>query len=652
MPGNAAILIVIALYFSSEAAIGRLGDGGATRRRAFFDWPVRYTLLAYGNTGGVCHGHWARQGLSFWGRERKDDNMLRRLLTALGIALLLGGLAPAAQAGGLANLAPVAPVVACASLANLDLSGATGGATTLVASEQAGAKAYCKVTGTIAPAIKFEVRLPLAGWTQRYLQTGCGGLCGMLRIDTGKSEGCAPVTDGSIVLASTDMGHQGMSGAWGESAQQREDFAHRGVHVTALAAKALIKAFYGQAPRYAYFAGCSDGGREALIEAQRYPQDFDGITAGAPALNFTVQNSFHHGWLAKVNTGADGKAILLADDTKALHALALATCDKLDGLADGQITDPRLCRVNPALILCKGAYEAGKCLTPAKAEAARLIYQGARSSDSKALEVGPLQPGSEEEWVGVFVPRDANGMIGSAKFTDDTVNHLLFTPNPTTPFTPQTFPFTEAMYRAQEPARALYSADNADISAFKARGGRLILWHGWADPHISPLNTIDYFERVGVKLGAAQRDAFVRMFLFPGMGHCSGGDGPSEFPLLASIMAWVEGGDAPQVMQAHRATATAEGQPPVNGRPLMDGRPPMDGRSPMAMGPNGPDGPGGPPPGMFAPKPPLPARSRPVYAYPQVAKYVGKGSIDDAVSFVPAQGAAIDGLAKWVGAQK
>jgi len=433
------------------------------------------------------------------------------------------------------------------------------------------------------------------------------------------------------VLASTDMGHQGMGGAWGQSAQQREDFAYRGVHVTALAAKGLIRAFYGQAPRYAYFSGCSDGGREALIEAQRYPQDFDGIAAGAPALNFTVQNSFHHGWLAKVNTGADGKAVLLADDTKALHALALASCDALDGLADGQITDPRACRVNPAQILCQGAYQAGQCLTPAKAEAARLIYQGARTADGKALEVGPLMPGSEEEWVGVFVPREANGGIGSAHFADDTINHLLFTPNPATPFTPQTFPFTEAMFRAEEPARALYSADNPDLSGFNARGGRLILWHGWADPHISPLNTIDYYERVGAKLGKAQRDAFIRMFLLPGMGHCSGGDGPSEFALLADLMVWVEGGEAPQVMLAHRAGQTAEGLPVgISGGPKP--------------------APEGPPPGMFPPRKVLPPRSRPVYAYPQVAAYKGQGAVDEAASFAAKTPPPVNGIAQWIGA--
>ena len=578
--------------------------------------------------------------------------MLRRMLMALASLLLLGGLAPVAQAGGLTNLPPVAPVTTCASLARLDLSGATGAATTLSASEVSGGHAYCQVTGTIAPAINFEVRLPLTGWTQRFLQTGCGGLCGMLRIDAGKGEGCAPVTDGSIVLASTDMGHQGMDGAWGADTQKREDFAHRGVHVTTLAAKALIRAFYGQPQRFAYFSGCSDGGREALMEAQRYPQDFDGIAAGAPALNFTVQNSFHHGWLAKVNTGADGKALLTWPDAEALHGAVLKACDGLDGLVDGQITDPRACHFNPATIQCPGAYQPGQCLTSAQVAAARLIYQGARTADGNALEVGPLQPGSELEWRAVFVPLDRNGPIGSEFMAMGTVNHLLFTPNPATPYSSATFPFTEAMYQREEPARALYSADNADLSGFAGHGGKLILWHGWSDPHISPLNTIDYYERVGAKMGAAQRDGFIRMFLFPGMGHCSGGDGPSEFPLLAGLMAWVEGGEAPQVMVAQRAAQTHEGLPA--GAPPKGMLPPRAAPLPPLGAGRGPDGDhdgdhGGPPPGLMPPQADLAPRSRPVFAYPQVARFDGKGSIDDASSFTAAAGVPIDGRAPWIG---
>lgn len=551
--------------------------------------------------------------------------MFKRLIFLISAICSLSLAPHGAQAA--AAPPPVAPVTSCASLATTDLGAATGAETRIKASEIGG---MCTVTGTIAPAIRFEVRLPLRGWTQRYLQTGCGGLCGTLRIDPAKAEGCAPVTDGSIVLASTDMGHQGMNPAWGENPQERKDFAERGVHVTALAAKALIRAFYGQSQRYAYFSGCSDGGREALIEAQRFPNDFDGIAAGAPALNFTVQNSFHHGWLAKVNTGADGRAILVADDLKPLHAAALKACDSLDGLADGQITDPRQCRVDPGVTLCKGAYAPGQCLTAAKVAAAAAIYRGAHDSQGRALEVGPLQPGSELEWAGVFVPTKADGPVMSGLFASDTINHLLFTPNPTVPYTPQTFPFTAAMLTGEEPARALYSADNPDLGGFAVHGGKLILWHGWADPHISPINTIDYFERVGRRMGTGPRDGFVRLFLFPGMSHCSGGDGPSEFPLLAAMMDWVESGTPPAVLVAHRAQPTGEGLP--------------GGKSPTSADQ-------APPPGLAPPRPVLTPRSRPVFAYPAVAVWKGSGSIDDAANFTAGMGAATSAPADWLGAR-
>lgn len=556
------------------------------------------------------------------------------------VIMLLGltGAIVAQPAHAQAQLAPIAPVVSCAKLGTFDLSGAVGSPTTHVASEVAGAHPYCEVTGVIAPAIHFEVRLPLAGWTQRFLETGCGGLCGMLRVEAEKAEGCAPVTDGSIVLASTDMGHQSMDPAWGADAQKRIDFAHRGVHVTVLAAKALISAFYGQAPRFSYFSGCSDGGREALIEAQRYSKDFDGIAAGAPALNFTIQNSFHHAWLARANTGQDGKRLLTAIDMKPLHAAVLKACDGLDGLVDGQITDPRVCHYNPTALLCKQVYRAGSCLTAEQIAAVRKIYAGATGPKGERLEVGPIMPGSELEWIGVFVPVDRNAPVMSAMFALGTINNLLFTPNPQPPFTIANFPFDAAMFAREDDARKLYSADDPNLSPFAANGGKLILWHGWSDPHISPLNTIDYYGRVGRVMGEGARDKAVRMFLFPGMGHCSGGEGPSEFPLLAALMGWVETGQAPHVLLAHRAAATLEGL-----------------RGPAAA-PRGADAKGtlpgvdGPPPMiMMPPRPVLAPRSRPVFAYPAVARYSGKGSSDDAASFVAADSPPRSDIAVWVG---
>jgi len=552
----------------------------------------------------------------------------------------------------------MAPKMSCDALAKADISKAVGApVSNLAASEVAGDKPYCKVTGTIAPKVNFEVRLPIKGWTQRYLQTGCGGLCGNLRINAEKTEGCAPVTNGQIVLASTDMGHSGGKmgdESWATDKQARADFAHRGVHVTALAAKALIKAYYGTAPRYSYFSGCSDGGREALIEAQRYPGDFDGIAAGAPALNFTVQNTFYHGWNALSNMGADGRAILNAPDLLPLHNAVLRACDDIDGLKDGQIDDPRQCKFDPVSIQCAGAFEPGKCLTAEQVAVVRKLYDGARDSAGKKLVVGGPQPGSELSWAGVFVPRQLGGPIFSEMIALGTMRWLLFD-KPSPELQLKDWRFDAATLASLESARGLYSADSANLGAFAARGGKLILWHGWSDPHISPLNTLDYYARVGATMTPAKRATFSRLFMLPAMYHCSGGEGPSDFPLLNALMSWVEGGKAPDMLIASRKAQTMEGLPGPGPRAAGEPRPPMGaGGPPPGMPPMGPGGPppgmAGPPPGMLTqPTTPPTPRTRPVYAYPVVARYAGSGSIDEAANFKPFTPPTRDDRVIWLG---
>jgi hypothetical protein len=534
------------------------------------------------------------------------------------IAMLVALLWSSAAFAGLADLAPVKPIVACEALTKIALAPATGAPTTIASAKLVeGAKPYCEVRGTISPAITFEVRLPPV-WTQRYLQTGCGGLCGSLRVNAEKADGCAPVTNGETALASTDMGHQQSGGpgnaSWADEPQTRADFAHRGVHVTALAAKALIGAYYGQAPRFSYFSGCSDGGREALIAAQRYPGDFDGIAAGAPALNFTVQNSFFHAWQALSNTGPDGQAVLNTGDLPVLHRAVLASCDRLDGLEDGQITDPRQCRFNPAVVQCKGPAQPGQCLTPAQVAVARKFYDGPRTVDGRRITAGGPVFGSELSWAGVYVPRAPGGGIFSKTIALETLRYLLWEPGTRAKMELADLKFDAATFASLNAARKLYSADNPDLSPFAARGGKLLMWHGWSDPHISPANTIDYWNKVGAKMTPAKRDAFARLFLIPTMYHCSGGEGPSDFPLLNTLMAWVEGGTAPDMLIARRASMTMEGPPG-----------PPGGRPPVATG--------GPPLGAVASGPPPLPRTRPIYAYPAVAKYKGSGSIDEVSSF-------------------
>jgi hypothetical protein len=560
-----------------------------------------------------------------------------------GIMLLMPcatlGQSPARQ---FAALSAVAPVIACAKLASADISSAVG-ATTHISSAQEmpqGMPApYCRVTGYVEPMVKFEVRLPLTTWTQRFVQTGCGGLCGMLNIRLGNDDGCYPAQHGEFALASTDMGHSGgMDGEFGEKDYQlRIDFAYRGVHVTTLAAKALISDFYGQVPKYSYFAGCSDGGREALMEVQRYPDDFNGVTAGAPAMNFTTQNTFYHGWNALKNMGADGKPVLTSADLPVLHQAALQACDAADGLKDGLINDPTSCHVDPAAVECKDGQAKG-CLTHAQVETARAIYEGAHDEMGNKLVInGPL-PGSELAWAGVYIPNAGSSRTMSPMISTGTLKYLAYDKNPPSTYRLNNLQFTRESFAATTTLHNIYDATDPDLSRFQKSGGKLILWHGLADPHISPLNTISYYTAMNQVMGEKTVQAFARLYLFPGGYHCGGGEGPFDVDMMSAIMAWVEKGVAPYALLASHSVEAPRG--PIAGVP--DGMPaggPPRGGPPIDSGATGMQR------SARNTAPPTVDRTRPVYPYPLTAKYDGKGNMDKASSFGP-------GPAKPVSASK
>ena len=272
-------------------------------------------------------------------------------------------------------------MVECASLASADISRFVGAPTHITAASVVDGKPapYCKVLGYVEPAIKFEVHLPVSNWTQRLVQVGCGGLCGGIRMRVDHDEGCTVVQNGQLAVSTTDMGHSdGNNGAgFGEDYQLRIDYAYRGMHLTTVASKALIAKYYGQTPKFSYFMGCSDDGREALMEAQRFADDFNGITAGDPAMNDVVQNTFFHGWNVVINTDARGKPILVAGRLPLLHKAIVEQCDALDGLKDGLISDPLDCHPNPAAVECKPGQDSSSCLTPAEVHVAEEIYRGA-----------------------------------------------------------------------------------------------------------------------------------------------------------------------------------------------------------------------------------------------------------------------------------
>lgn len=275
--------------------------------------------------------------------------MTRLLKTILPIILCaLFGLSFASPTQAVASLPIVLPALTCDALSATDFSAAVGAKVTINHTEmQTSAQgSWCKVSATIAPEIGVQIALPTQRWSQRFLQVGCGGLCGSINLSLSNASGCLPAMNGEFVVAATDMGHHGsmMDASWAEDPQKRIDFAWRANHLTAVLAKAVMQTLYRQPPKYAYFMGCSDGGREALMEAQRFPQDFDGISAGAPAAFFQFQNSFFHGWNVAANQRPDGTAILLKNRLPLIHQAVLAHCPTLSGVQDGILQNPYACQ--------------------------------------------------------------------------------------------------------------------------------------------------------------------------------------------------------------------------------------------------------------------------------------------------------------------
>ena len=492
----------------------------------------------------------------------------------------------------------VTPRLACAELAGVDVSGEVGAGTGISSATVANAPAgyqVCDVRGVIAPQIQFQVQLPTQTYRQRYLQTGCGGLCGSLAINIQAAAGCVAATDGTFATASDNQGHVNggsADGNFGADPQLRIDFAYRADHVTALAAKALINHFYGQRPRYSYFDGCSQGGHEGLTEAQRYPDDFDGILAGAPASITTELNAFNQPWLARVDFDAAGRVILPASKLPALHAAVMSTCDQLDGVVDGQLDDPRACRFDPASIACTGA-DAPTCLTAAQIAVVKKIYSGAVDDRGQHLYPGGQAYGSELAWAGWLIPQNPSGAQTSTtawRIGNGWVKYLAFENNPPTSYTLNDIRFDRATFERVRRLAGLYDAIDPDLSDFKRSGGKLIMWHGWADQAIPATGTVAYYQAVQDRMGGlSATQSFARLFMFPGMYHCGGGTGPSSFDLLTGLMNWVEAGDAPTRVVASQVVGGAV------------------------------------------------VRTRPVYPYPMVARYDGSGSTDDAANFVPAQ---------------
>ncbi|MDG4804167.1 tannase/feruloyl esterase family alpha/beta hydrolase [Micromonospora sp. WMMD980] len=432
--------------------------------------------------------------------------------------------------------------------------GGCAGLTRLPGVESAVADAdYCDVRGTLPPHERYEIKLPLRNWTGQYVQQGCSGLCGAVPDLTLPLFGfrCAPAVDKRIVLAASDSGHTGADlgdGNWGaHDLAARIDFGLTSEHKLRVFADVVTGAFYGHGPAYRYFDGCSTGGRQGLNLAERFPTDFDGVLAGAPAHNLAPL-ALANAWLARKNKGD----ILPAAKLPVLHAAVQRACGEL-------IEDPRTCGFQPASIRCPGA-DRPDCLTGEQVAVAVAAYRGPSDARRRNLYNGGFAYGSELSWNGSFVgPDPFAARIALAYF-----RNLAYPKNPPADFTLDDVTFTEATFdRLQVLGDAVYNATSPDLSTFRAHGGKLIVYHGWADAQISPFSTLDWYaavERHAGGFAASQR--FSRLYMIPGGYHCLFGpevDRPSEVGVpefLTPLMSWVERGEAPDAIDVPTITST------------------------------------------------------------------------------------------------
>jgi feruloyl esterase len=416
---------------------------------------------------------------------------------------------------------------------------------------------YCQVDGHVATPgneVNFRLGLP-ERWNGKYYFVGVGGLGGSIgSLDKGLERGYA--------AASTDTGHVSSDETWGANRAKEIDYGHRGTHVTAVAGKALAKSFYGQAVQHAYFDGCSNGGRQALMEVQRYPGDFDGIIAGDPATGTPMQVGrvlVYQKMLAKPEN------FLTAEKIELLSKSTVAACDKLDGLEDGLVTDPRLCSFKPETLKCSGA-DAPNCLTAGQLAVVQQIYGGAKlNGDVYAYGFPMGHEGSQSGWrAWVSGPEDpAPQADGSLAYTGrrlpsgyglaDSNMRFLALEHDDPAFNWRVFKFPDDLARMKTMSEILSPLD-PDLRPYKSQGGKLLLYHGWSDPAISAYGTVGYYDKVSKVVGGQKEmDSFAKLYLVPGMHHCSGGPGPNQFDMLTALENWVEKGQSPgAVVATHR----------------------------------------------------------------------------------------------------
>lgn len=450
------------------------------------------------------------------------------------------------------------PEAACSRLADIRLKDVQALSATTSAAEE-DLPAFCEVTGTIRPTTSFVVRFPLQDWNGKFYQTGCGGFCGQLITD---SEGANAISTGlrrNYAVATMDGGHWGSSnqdGRWAWNDPVAEDgWGWRATQETTRVAKAMVKEFYGQDPRYSYFEGCSTGGRMAHMVTLRQPDDFDGVLSGAPATDYPGLVATLFSWLSQANTDENGGVIVSEADAALAGEAVLASCDAADGIEDGVISDPMSCQPNFASVTCEEGQNE-QCLSPEKIAAIERFMTPPQDSAGNVLYPSRIEPGSENFWpvrlVGEapVVQRYANGFLPYMAFDQDpgpgfTTSDYDFDRDP---------PLSAGM-------KEVYNSDDPDLSAFRDSGGKLLVWHGLSDVIVPAGKSIDHHEKITDQHGDETAE-FARLFLVPGMNHCGGSnDGPGPdwagFDALTALEAWVEEGVAPEQIPAVK---TVDGQ--------------------------------------------------------------------------------------------
>jgi feruloyl esterase len=437
-----------------------------------------------------------------------------------------------------------------------------------------GMPAFCRVAATLAPSkdsdIKIEVWMPASGWNSKFQAVGNGGWSGAIVYPS-----LVRALMHGYATASTDTGHSGGSGSFTLGHPEKlVDFGYRAVHELTVQAKAIIAAYYGDSPKLSYWNGCSSGGKQGLKEAQRFPADYDGIIAGAPA-NYWTHLMTGELWIAQA-THKDEASFIPASKYPIIHEAVLEACDALDGVKDGVLEDPRKCHFDPKVIQCQGD-DTSNCLTAPQVETARKIYAASKNPRT-GQEIFPgLEPGSELGWA---------GLTGAQPFPIP-VDHFKYVVFKDPNYDWRTLNFDSDVALADKIDNGTINATDPNLKAFFGHGGKLLLYHGWNDQLIAPRNAVNYYQSVLDTMGGVSKVAdSVRLFMAPGMNHCAGGDGPGVIDTVSVIEKWVEQGQAPdQIVALHVSGGAVD-------------------------------------------------RTRPLCAYPKVAQYKGSGSTDEAANFV------------------